>query len=73
VKQQKAWALVTGYGYVSLRTMRSTRKEVIAYVLKDYYGLHERRYSDLTTTQFWRKMKHKYGWTVRRVGLRVLS
>jgi hypothetical protein len=69
----KVWALVTSQGYISLRTARHTRKDVIECLTEQYKGLRNTpRYQWLDDEQFWRKLKRRYGWKICRVSVEVL-
>jgi hypothetical protein len=70
---QKAWALVlvNRNDWVLSHTVRYRRSDVIDRVLTEYSNLRERRYPGLTDAQFWRKLKRKYGCSVRKIELRV--
>lgn len=72
VKEQVYWALVNDRGYISPGHMSYARKNVIASVIFQYAGMRPRLCPGASDTQFWRKLKRKYDWTVRRVGLRAL-
>jgi hypothetical protein len=72
-KLQTRWAIVHRSGYVSHGYMCFTRRDVIKGVLDEHrhfqtvrgYGLH-------TDAEFWRVLKRRRGWQVRRVSLRVV-
>lgn len=68
---QQAWALVNRRGWVLSHTMRHQRKDVISRMLREYDGMRKHKYQGLSDAQFWRKLKRDYGWTVRRVELRI--
>jgi hypothetical protein len=69
---QKAWALVVRGNWASPSTVRSTRTDVIKHMLDVYKSLHQHRYPNLTTAQFWCMMKRRYGWAVRKIEIKVL-
>ncbi|KRR21893.1 hypothetical protein [Bradyrhizobium retamae] len=71
-KSQIRWAVVGYRGYINHGYMAFTRGHVIEKVLSDHVRLRETPvWSGLTDAQFWRKLKRRRGWSVRRVSLRV--
>ncbi|MCA1458067.1 hypothetical protein I6F35_33580 [Bradyrhizobium sp. BRP22] len=73
-RTQTRWALVgTARGTIFSNTIRYCRKDVIKDVIAE-----ERRYSvnarhaDLSDAQFWRIVKRKRGYIVRRISMRVM-
>lgn len=72
-KAQMRWSIVGYRGHINTGYLAFTRKGVIENVLKEYAGFRERIEwaKGLSDAQFWRKLKRRRGWTVRRVALRV--
>ena len=73
-KPQTRWALVMNAKYINHYYMRFCRKDVIRSVISD--ERQQRRnaqYDDLTDAQFWRILKRKRSWGVRRINLTVAS
>lgn len=73
-KAQIRWALVgTVRGTIHHGTIAFCRKDVIkCVILEERAYFSNARYSDLTDAQFWRIIKRKRGYSVRRISMRVL-
>jgi hypothetical protein len=74
-KAQIRWALVGTYrGTIYSHMVRFTRKAVIESVLAEHRTYSSPKYNGtgLTDAQFWRQLKRRRGWTVRRISMRVL-
>jgi hypothetical protein len=71
--QQRRWAVVFSNGIVHSGYIRYCRRDVIKDVITDFrmYG-SMKRYADLSDAQFWRVIKRRRGWLVRKVSLRVV-
>ena len=72
-KAQMRWAVVGWRGYINCGYMGFTRRGVMEKVFADHVRLREASHwgAGLTDAQFWRKLKRRRGWSVRRVALKV--
>lgn len=66
------WAIVHRNGFINHAWLKYTRRDVIAEYLAEYAGFRERRHPGLSDAQFWRLMKRKRGFSVRRVVIKVV-
>lgn len=71
-KAQVRWAIVGFSGYINHGYMCFTRRAVIEKVVLEHRGYSTwAKFAGLTDAQFWRKLKRRRGYSVRRVALRL--
>lgn len=69
-----AWALLSDHDIICVHTISRSRTDVIEKMVMQYGGLRSRpEYVHCNDAQFWRKLKTKYGWTVRRVSMEIVK
>lgn len=74
-KAQIRWALVHVRGHINHGFMAFCRKDVIKMVLDEHRKFSTAKFNGagLTDAQFWRQIKRRRGYCVRRISMRVLS
>ncbi len=71
-RPQTRWTVVFRNGFISHRYTGFTRRGAIEEVLAQYASLRAKLYPTHSNAQFWRIMKRKRGFTVRRITLKVV-
>lgn len=73
-KAQTRWAIVHARGYINHGYMAFCRKDVIKMVVDEHrkFSLPKFNGAGLTDAQFWRQIKRRRGYAVRRISMRVL-
>lgn len=73
-KVQTQGSVVTDGGYINVGWMGFTRRDVIRTVLADYVLARDpgKWGCALTDAQFWRILKRRQGWSVRKIELRII-
>lgn len=80
MKKQFAWAIVGHHKHIHHSSLRYTRRDVIEAQIKDWRPIAARwqgsapwgDVSALSDAQLWRKLKRHYGWSVKRIAMRVI-
>lgn len=80
MKKQFGWGIVK-HNHIDLRSIRWTRRDVIGAEITDWRPIVERsavawkafeNAATLSDAQLWRKLKRHYGWSVKRIAMRVI-
>ncbi len=69
---QRAWAIVGATGRIHFNSILWNRRAVIEDALNNWRAPMEKwGWGSLSKAQRWRKLKRKYGYSVRRITMRV--
>jgi hypothetical protein len=73
-KPQTRWAVVFGNGHINHGAMAFTRRDAVAKVVAEHRKYSAPKYNGegLTDTQFWRQIKQRRGFTVRKISMKVM-